>query len=182
MATGSSDTTSPNPELAIKDLNALVEALYPVRTNCKFFGLQIGIDINEIEDIEANCKDSSNCLLQILRARLKQEPALTCADIDNALRSRTVNEPQLAKEFQNFECKNQNVIGDAKPDISLRMNEKESERKEETEYYVESNEESKCDESESIQKTVKSAELERQVHERDEPRKRACEKEGVVKN
>ena len=185
MATGSSETTSPNTGLAIKDLNALVEALYPVRAKYKFFGLQIGVDINEIEDIEANCKDSSYCLLQILRARLKQEPALTCADIDNALRSRTVNEPQVANEFQNFKCKYQKFEvckknEDVKPDIPLGMIEKGSERKEETEYYLE---ESKCNESE--QKTEKSAEVERQVHERDEPKskrakKRACKREKSV--
>ena len=189
MATVSSETASPNTGLAIKDLNALVEALYRVRAKYKFFGLQIGVDINEIEDIEANCKDSSNCLLQILRARLKQEPALTCADIDKALRSRTVSEPQVANEFQNFKCKDQRFdvakkYEDAKPDIRLRMIEKGSERKEKTEYYVE---ESKSNESENIQKAEKSAEVERQVHERDESKskrakKRARKKERAVKN
>ena len=128
-------------------------------------------------------------MLQILRARLKQEPALTCADIDNALRSRTVNEPQVANEFQNFKCKDQRFevakkYEDAKPHIRLRMIEKGSERKEKTEYYVE---ESKSNESENIQKAEKSAEVERQVYERDEPKskrakKRARKKERAVKN
>ena len=184
MATGSSQATSPNTELGTKDLSALLEALYPVRAKYRFFGLQIGVSLDEIEDIEMNYEGSNNFLLKILSARLKQEPALTCGDIDKALRSQTVNEPQLAKKFKcNFKSKS--ITDQRKRKIEsdeesskekmakrskqyynpLKISEKESER---TQYNVESEDESKSDESENIQKAEKSAEIERQVHERDE--------------
>ena len=83
MATGSSQATSPYTELGTKDLSALLEALYPVRAKYRFFGLQIGVSLDEIEDIETNYEGSSNFLLKILSARLKQEPALTCGDIES---------------------------------------------------------------------------------------------------
>ena len=151
MASGSSQATLPNTELGIKDLSALYEALYPVRAKYKFFGLQIGVDINEIKGIETNYKHSEHCLLEVLSARLKQEPALTCADIDKALKSRTVKEHQLAKDFRsNFECKSifnqqkdkiEESSKAAKSKESYKMSEKESERIKITEY-VESESES----------------------------------------
>ena len=189
MTTGSSQATSPNTELGTKDLSALLEALYPVRAKYRFFGLQIGVSLDEIEDIETNFEGSSNFLLKILSSRLKQEPALTCGDIDNALRSQTVNEPQLAKKFKsNF--KRKSITDQRKEKIQcneesskkkraekydnpLKMSERESEGPEN----VESEDESTNDESE------KPAEVER----RDEPKskrakKRACKKERVAKS
>ena len=56
--------------------------------------------------------------------------------------------------------------------IQLRMSNKKSERIEK----VESEDESKSDESENIQKTEKSAEVERQVHERGEPKSKRAKK------
>ena len=187
MATGSSEATSPDTEFGIKDISALHEALCPVSAKYKCFGLQIGVDINEIKKIEANYKDSSELLLETLCSRLNQEPALTCADICKALRSQTLNMGQLANSFQSrFECqsigdqnkvKNETERESCKKErakkvsesaIPLRMSEKESE-----------------DESES--ENVQSVEVERQVHERDElkskrAQKRARKKEGAVKN
>ena len=201
MASGSSQGMLPNTELGIKDLSALYEALYPVRAKYKFFGLQIGVYLDEIESIETNNKDSEHCLLKVLSARLKQEPALTCADIDKALRSRAVNECQLAKDFKsNFECKSITTQHNGKTesdkessmtkkaakskesDNSLKMSEKQSERMKRTEY-VESDSESDND----IHKAGKYTEVERQVHERDKPKskrakKRARKKEKAAKN
>ena len=171
MATGSSEATSPDTEFGIKDISALHEALCPVSAKYKFFGLQIGVDINEIKKIKANCDDSSDCLLEILCSRLNQEPALTCADICKVLRSRSVNERQLANSFQSrFECqsigdqnkaKNETERESSKKEkadaIPLRMSKKESE-----------------DESES--ENIQSAEVERQVHERDEPKSKRAKK------
>ena len=200
MASGSSQSTLPNTELGVRDLSALYEALYPVRAKYKFFGLQIGVDLDEIENIETNYKDSEHCLLKVLSVRLKQEPALTCADIDKALRSRTINECQLAKDFQsNFECKSITIQQKGKTesdkkssmtkkaakskesDNSLKMSEKQSERMKRTEY-VQSDSESNND----IHKAGKYTEIERPVHETDEPKskramKRARKKEKAEK-
>ena len=214
MATGSSHATLPSRELGVKDLSGLYEALYPVRAKYRGFGLQIEVDLDEIKNIESNNnKDSGNCLLEILSSRLKRKPALTCNDIDKALRSRTVDEHTLADDFQsNFECKSvpdpqkkqieikkesskkSRAAKSTESESSLKMSKTESERmkrnvenKERTQYYVESEDESKSDQSENIQKTVKSAEIEREVHERDEPKskrakKRARKKERAVKS
>ena len=255
MATGSGEATSPDTEFGIKDISVLHEALCPVSAKYKFFGLQIGVDINEIKKIEANYKDSSEFLLEILCSRLYQEPALTCADVCKALRSQTVNMPQLANNFQIFfKCQS---IGDqhkrkneterecgkekkakkvSESAIPLRMREKESEDEYESDNIqsvevkrqvherdepkskrakkrarkkeravksqcaseqgvsespiqlristneserskrIESEDESKSDESENIKKTVKSAEVERLVHERDEPKSKTAKK------
>ena len=195
MATGSCQATLPSRELGVNDLSSLYEALYPVRTKYRGFGLQIGVDLDEIKDIESNNnKDSGNCLLEILSSRLKRKPALTCNDIDKALRSRTVDEHTLADDFQsNFECKSvpepQNSHIEirkeyskksraAKPtesEISLKMSKKESKSEERTEYYVESDDESKSDKAE------RSAEVERQVHVRDEPKSKRAKKRARKK-
>ena len=186
MASESSQATLPNTELGVKDISAFYEALCPVRAKYKFFGLQIGLALDEIE---TNYKDSEHCLLKVLSVRLKQEPALTCADIAKALRSRTVNECQLAKDFQrNFECQSNQQKGKIEESImrkkvvkskeNLTMSKKGSERIKITEY-VESESESDND----IHKADKYTEVERHVHERDEPKsKRAHKKEKTVKN
>ena len=170
----------------------------------KFFGLKIGVGLDEIKNIETNNKDSESCLLEMLSSRLKRKPALTCNDIDKALRSRTVDEHTLADDVQSdFECKSvpepQNSQIEirkeyskkgraAKPtesDFSLKMSKKESKRnidnKERTQYYAESDDGSKSDEA------GRSAEVERQVHVRDEPKskrakKRARKKVRTAKN
>ena len=174
------EATSPNTELDIGDISALHEALCPVSAKYKFFGLQIGVDINEIKKIEANYKDSSEFLLEILCSRLYQEPALTCADICKALRSQTVNMPQLANNFQShFKCKSIS-------DQHKRKNEteRESSKKKKAEKVSESaiplgmSEKEIEDESES--ENTKSAEVERQVHEK-RAEKRAHKKERTVK-
>ena len=209
MATGSSQATLPSRELWVKDLSALYEALYPVRAKYRGFGLQIGVDLDDIKNIESNNKDSGNCLLEILSSHLKKKPVLTCNDIDKALRSRTVDEHTLADYFQSkFECKSfpdpqkkqieikkesskkSRAAQPTESESSLKMSKKESERikgnvesEERAEYYVESDDESKAtsDESENNQKAVKSAEVERQVHERDEPKSRRAKKRARKK-
>ena len=64
--------------------------------------------------------------------------------------------------------------------IQLRMGKQESERSKRIEK-VESDNESKSDENENIQKTVKFAEVERQVHERDEPKLKRAKKRAHKK-
>ena len=59
--------------------------------------------------------------------------------------------------------------------IQLRRSKEKSERSKRIEK-VESEDESKSDESENIQKTVKSAEIDGQVHERDEPKSKRAKK------
>ena len=179
MAAGSSEVTSLNTELGMGDLSALHEALCPVSAKYKYFGLQIGVDINEIKKIEGNYKDSSEFLLEILCLRLRRNPAFTCGDIDKALRSRTVDEHTLADEFQSkFECKSITSKHEKPKKESHKKNKatKPNKSVSEKETITESEEELK------IQKEVES-----QVHERDEPKskiakKRACKREKLTRN
>ena len=182
MAAGSSEAASASREFSEDDLADLCETLHKVSTKYRFFGLQIGLKMHEIRGIAAKHSDPADRLLEILSARLNQESALTCADIVKALKSTSVGEHSLAIEFQKqFESKGlkepskkNGVEKVSQSHAPLRMSEEESERG-----IVAS--ESKSDKSENIQKTEKSAELEKQVHERDEPKSKnaneiTCEK------
>ena len=89
MATGSGQGASPSSTgLGVSDLGVLCEVLHPVRSKYKHLGLQIGVDITTIQNIEAD------------HSKAEDHRALTWADIVKALRSRTVAEHQLANNIQ----------------------------------------------------------------------------------
>ena len=108
-------------QLGEDDLNIVFEALDPVAEKYEFFGLGIGVKINQIEKIQRQFTDPSQCLLRILRSRLAQLPALTWSDIDRALRSRTVGKIHLAdsvkKEYGHFVCRDEhgNLVSSRNP-------------------------------------------------------------------
>ena len=83
-------------ELEKDDLRVLFDALLPVAGKYVFFGIQIGVDMNESDEIRKQFNDTRECLLRILRIRLGKTPALTWKDIDTALRSKAVDESRLA--------------------------------------------------------------------------------------
>ena len=97
MATGSSKAASPNTELGLK---ALYEALYEIRSKYASFGIQLGLEKSEIDDIEAQKGDPGRYLLEILSICLKRAKPLTWNDIYNALKSKCVNESKLAEEIR----------------------------------------------------------------------------------
>ena len=97
MATGSSKAASPNTELGLK---ALYEALYEIRSKYASFGIQLGLEKSEIDDIEAQKGDPGRYLLEILSICLKRAKPLTWNDIYNALTSKCVNESKLAEEIR----------------------------------------------------------------------------------
>ena len=97
MATGSSKAASPNTELGLK---ALYEALYEIRSKYASFGIQIGLEKSEIDDIEAQKGDPGRYLLEILSICLKRAKPPTWNDIYNALKSKCVNESKLAEEIR----------------------------------------------------------------------------------
>ena len=87
-------------ELGKHDLKVVFDALLPVAGKYEFFGIQIGFEMSEIDEIRKQCTDSRQCLLRILDTRLRQTPALTWNDIDTALRSKAVNESKLANTIK----------------------------------------------------------------------------------
>ena len=96
MATGSSEVA----RLGEKDLAELHRVLYPARNKCNFFGLQIGLGFDEIENIESNKTDSGDRLLAILSVRLNKAKPLTWNEIYSALRSKPVDKRRLAEEIR----------------------------------------------------------------------------------
>ena len=100
MATGSSEVALPNTRLVEKDLAELFEVLYPARNKCNRFGLQIGLGVDEIENIESIKTDSGDRLLAILSVRLNKAKPLTWNEIYSALRSKTVDKSGLAEEIK----------------------------------------------------------------------------------
>ena len=100
MATGSSEVALPNTRLDEKDLAELFEVLYPARNKCNRFGLQIGLGVDEIENIESIKTDSGDRLLAILSVRLNKDKPLTWNEIYSALRSKTVDKSGLAEEIK----------------------------------------------------------------------------------
>ena len=99
MATGAGPEQVDEGSHELK-LNVVFNALVPVANKYEFFGIQIGVEMDEVEKIQMQYTDPNRCLLRILRIRLKQIPALTWNDIDRALRSAGVGESRLANAIR----------------------------------------------------------------------------------
>ena len=105
MATGTGPCRSApadrsSDELGENDLRVVFKALHSVAEKYKFLGLEMNVRMNEIKKIQSQCSDPGECLLEVLSVRLKQIPSLTWRDVDTALRSDTVGEPQLADRIR----------------------------------------------------------------------------------
>ena len=82
------------------DFSAVYEVLSPVAEKYQTLGVQINVSASDIQEIRAKHTNPNDCLLKVLETRLKQIPSLTWRDIDTALRSDTVGEPQLADRIR----------------------------------------------------------------------------------
>ena len=87
-------------ELGEDDLRVVLRVLHPVAEKYKFLGVEMNVKMNEIKKIQRQFSDPDECLLEVLSVRLKQIPSLTWRDIDTALRSGPVGEPQLADRIR----------------------------------------------------------------------------------
>ena len=87
-------------ELSEDDLKVVFKALHSVAEKYVFLGVEMNIKMNEIKRIQSQCSDPRGCLLEVLSVRFSQIPPLTWRDIDTALRSDTVGEPQLADRIR----------------------------------------------------------------------------------
>lgn len=105
MAAGLGQEWSINTALGEDDLGRLYEILYPVRRNYLPFGLQIGVKLRDIQNVDVQQTDTGHHLLGILSVRVRQTPALTWAVIDKALRSQSVGEHQLADSIREYHGK-----------------------------------------------------------------------------
>ena len=120
MATGpppSSPPASPNDVgLDESDLKDLCEELHKVNVKYYFIGLQILVEPDKIDCIEADYQHANERLREVLKVRLKQTPALTWADIIRALRSQMVDEPRLADSIEQGHCKSDSCTSDQRPE------------------------------------------------------------------
>ena len=100
MAAGSSQANTgashANTPLSKRDLGTLHNALYPARNSYRSFGLQIGVEIDEIKSIEKQHSGPGDRLLEILSARVQKIEPLTWNRIDRALRLDCVGESNTA--------------------------------------------------------------------------------------
>ena len=103
LSTQSSSTKSTLKELTKSDLPLLCNALNSVAPECFALGLQLDVEEEKIKIIMAN--NTNNCqdqLHEIISERLKKDPALTWHDILTALRSPSVNHPDLVRHIQSW--------------------------------------------------------------------------------
>ena len=99
----SSSTNSPRNELTSNDLALLCNILNPVASKCCDLGLQLGVKQTRIQTIIANNRNDCEAQLrEIISERLKNVLPLTWHDIVRALRSPSVNHPDLARHIQSW--------------------------------------------------------------------------------
>ena len=102
QSTQSSSTNSSIKELTINDLPLLCNALNPVASKCFALGLQLGVEYPQIRNIEHNYRNCEDQLREIISERLKQDKRLTWHDIFTALRSPSVNHPDLVRHIESW--------------------------------------------------------------------------------
>ena len=88
------------------ELSDLVEELFDVKKKWYSFGLQLKVDDARLEEFEAQAKgDFELALRRTLQEWRKQvEPRPTWAGVVKALRTRTVNEQDLANNLESRYC------------------------------------------------------------------------------
>ena len=105
MATGVGPSSSASAkqcshEISDDDLNIVSNALHPMAGKYLLFGIQIGVKMSEIKNIQRLITNPDECLLEVLSLRLKQITPLTWNDIHTALVSESVCEGKLADEIK----------------------------------------------------------------------------------
>ena len=103
------------------DLLALVDALYPVSKKYLHLGLQIGVKKEEIDKVKY--ADPTMRLLEVIKLRLRVSEPLTWSMIDQALRSSSINESQLADSIQRDGLKSKYEKASVKDGKSRRVRE-----------------------------------------------------------
>ena len=111
-------TNSTVKELTINDLPLLCNTLNPVASKCFDLGLQLGVDILQIRDIEQNYKKCEDQLREIISERLKQDSPLTWHDIVTALTALRVREYSLASQIEHDPIHNLQPSTSVAPQVS----------------------------------------------------------------
>ncbi len=95
---------SPVKPLGLDDLCVLQDELYITQNRWYNLGLQLGLMPDELDTIEAQCRgDMSDCFREVLKNYLQTTTPSWRAVIE-ALRSRTIDQPMLAKKLDQKYC------------------------------------------------------------------------------
>ncbi len=81
-------------------LNEIYQFVLQAASKWFNFGLSLGVDIHQLEDIESCCHDNQTSLRKMLTHWLRTSPSRTWTDIYTALRSETVQRKDIAKRIK----------------------------------------------------------------------------------
>lgn len=83
------------------DLRHVRALLYPIRKKWYDIGIELDIDVAELDIIRDKYDDPADCLLEMIKLWLRSiNPLPTWSILADALRAEAVNEEQLAGEGQ----------------------------------------------------------------------------------
>ena len=81
-----------------KNLKEVRDFLYDVRLKWYDLGLEVGVEVEDLDEIETTQKDPGVCLREVLKKRLKLVDPLTWKTIGEALRAKAIDVPKLAEK------------------------------------------------------------------------------------
>ena len=87
-------------ELRINDLGEVHEAVYEARTKAYDIGLKLKVPVDTLDSIEDQYRVPGDKLREVLKTWLRTAPKPTWQDILDALRSRVVGQPKLARDIE----------------------------------------------------------------------------------
>lgn len=80
-----------------------IRSWFPMAVKYKQFAVGIKLKMSEIECIQYQYSNPSDCLLHVLAKRLNKNPPLTWVDVVKTLRSHSVSETRLADSIAHFQ-------------------------------------------------------------------------------
>ena len=96
--------------LSIDDLKVLQEKLFDVSNKWYDIGLQLLLNADTLDNIEANSGSTQHCLREMLKKWLRKvNPYPTWKAVVDALKSVVVGEQKLAQQLEDEYCKQDNT-------------------------------------------------------------------------
>ncbi len=90
--------------LTVKDLQKVYKAVYPARARWRPLGLELGLQLEDLDDIEDlySRKGNGRCLEEVLSKWLKGHLSPTWEDVADALKCETVDEESLSFKIEKY--------------------------------------------------------------------------------
>ena len=92
--------------LGVDDLSVVLEELFAIRSHWNPMGLKLGLKVDTLDAIKQQCcGDPRDCFQEMLKNYLKKtNPLPSWRSLIEALKSPTVDQPQLAKKLEKQYC------------------------------------------------------------------------------